>query len=243
MARKYYDENGNVVKKRGGCFKWIGIGILVIIAISILASVFGGGEDSSTESAQTNTSEETSGSGDTTESSTDESVSPEETASLVESYNNIILGDAIEGGAGGTSIDDVVAVFGEPDSTSESSINGTQSAMYIWSNLEGGDIFSALTVQFTDGLASSKSVTGLPVDESDAVTADQFESIPIDGSYTFEQAVEELGQPDGYSESLLAGMSTNMVSWASNVDGDLGANFNITFQDGVAISKAQGGLQ
>ena len=54
MARKsdpvYYDANGNVVephkkKKKGGCLKFILIGIIVIIAIAVISSMLGGGSD------------------------------------------------------------------------------------------------------------------------------------------------------------------------------------------------------
>ncbi|WP_195853167.1 DUF4352 domain-containing protein [Aerococcus sanguinicola] len=44
MAKKYYDENGNEVK-RGGCLKWIGIGIIVIIVLIILGAIFSNGEN------------------------------------------------------------------------------------------------------------------------------------------------------------------------------------------------------
>lgn len=53
MARKsdpvYYDANGNVVeppkKKKGGCLKFILIGVIVIIAIAVISSMLGGGSD------------------------------------------------------------------------------------------------------------------------------------------------------------------------------------------------------
>lgn len=35
MAKKYYDQNGNLVKKKGGCLKGIGIVALLLIAFAI----------------------------------------------------------------------------------------------------------------------------------------------------------------------------------------------------------------
>lgn len=58
MARKkFYDENGVEVKKRGGCFKWIGIGVLVIIVIGVLGAVFGGGDESADTATESSSSE------------------------------------------------------------------------------------------------------------------------------------------------------------------------------------------
>ena len=75
MARKYYDENGNVVKKRGGCLKWIGIGVLVIIVIGVLGTVFGGWDESADTATEASSSEvsatEESTSEETPEAKTD----------------------------------------------------------------------------------------------------------------------------------------------------------------------------
>ena len=38
MARKYYDENGTVVKKRGGCLKWFGIALIALIILPNIQS-------------------------------------------------------------------------------------------------------------------------------------------------------------------------------------------------------------
>ncbi|MCY3086317.1 hypothetical protein [Aerococcus mictus] len=52
-----YDENGNEVK-RGGCLKWIGIGIIALIALFIIGSLFSDGKKSvNTESSESQTSE------------------------------------------------------------------------------------------------------------------------------------------------------------------------------------------
>ncbi|KAA9218671.1 MULTISPECIES: DUF4352 domain-containing protein [Aerococcus] len=62
MAKKLYDENGNEVK-RGGCLKWIGIGIIALIALFIIGSLFSGDKKSvNTESSKSQTSESQSSS-------------------------------------------------------------------------------------------------------------------------------------------------------------------------------------
>lgn len=233
--KKFFDENGNEVKakeKKPFYKKWW-FWLIIVIVIGG-AAIGGGGDEAAENESDSGKTEETA---DKKEEATEEEPTEEETASLVDQYNDIQIGE------GGATPDDVKSVFGEPDSTSESTIADVNTVMNMWSALEGGDLFSGLTVSFSDGVAMSKSVTGLPVDESEKVTKEKYDAIPTDGSYTLEQAEEDLGQPNGYSETDIMGMRTNMVSWSSNTEGDLGANFNVTFQDGVATSKAQGGLE
>lgn len=50
MAKKLYDEYGNEVRvaKRGGCLKWFGIGLVLFLVVSVIASM---GEDDNTPSS------------------------------------------------------------------------------------------------------------------------------------------------------------------------------------------------
>lgn len=52
MGKKYYDENGKEVslKQRGGCFKWVGIGFVCILAAGIIATALEVDDGSSPES-------------------------------------------------------------------------------------------------------------------------------------------------------------------------------------------------
>lgn len=52
MGKKYYDENGKEVslKQRGGCFKWVGIGFVGILAAGIMATALEVNDGSSPES-------------------------------------------------------------------------------------------------------------------------------------------------------------------------------------------------
>ena len=68
MARKkFYDENGVEVKKRGGCLKWAGIVLAIIIIFTLIGAITGGGdsdstttESSSSESVEENSNSESS---------------------------------------------------------------------------------------------------------------------------------------------------------------------------------------
>ena len=70
-------------------------------------------------------------------------------------YQQIVLGDPMYDGEGGTSFEDVKAILGEPDSVSQNSYGDSQSLFATWhdSSLKG---MASFTVSFTNNLATSK---------------------------------------------------------------------------------------
>lgn len=236
MARKIKDENGRTyVEKKPFYKKWW----FWLLALIVVGGAMTGGEENaaenSTETAASNTSGES-------ENIAEESVAEEPQSNLLEQYQAIAVGDLFNGGAGGSTYEEVVSVFGEPNSTSETQLQGVTSKLASWSP-EGGNLFSSLTATFSDGAAVSKSVSGLEVPDHEEVTLEQFNAIPTDGSYSYDTAVAELGAPDGLTETNIGGTVQVMASWSTNVKGDLGANFNITFEDGVATGKSHYSMQ
>ena len=158
-------------------------------------------------------------------------------------YNSIAIGDSLSNGEGGMTYDVVVAKYGEPDSNSESSFNDTTTKISTWTNV-GGKFLDTLVITFSNGNATGKGFTGFSFN-SDApeATLEAFNAVPTDGSYTFDQAIAQFGEPDSASESLFGGQYNNIVGWSSNVKGDFGANFNLTVTDGVVTGKAQFNMQ
>ncbi|MGA9519503.1 MAG: DUF3862 domain-containing protein, partial [Trichococcus sp.] len=139
--------------------------------------------------------------------------------------------------------DDAVAKYGEPNSNSESSFNDTTTKISSWTNVDG-NFLDTLIITFSNGNATGKGFTGFSYN-SDApeATLEAFNAITTDGSYTFDQAIAQFGEPDSASESLFGGQHINLVGWSSNVKGDFGANFNLTVTDGVVTGKSQFGMQ
>lgn len=237
MAKRVRGEDGKMYKVKKPFYKKVWFWFVAVILLIIIGGALGGNKDDSAKNSKTNADSKSETTNQSSEVATSEAPAEQNVQPLLDKYNSIVIGE------NGSTQDAVIGTFGDPDSTSETTISGIQTVMNIWTGLEGGDLLSALTVSFTDGVANSKSITGLPVDKSNKISLEMYNSIPTDGSYTLEQAEQDFGQPNGYSESNIMGMVTNMVSWSTNADGDWGANFNVTFQDGVAVSKAQGGLQ
>ncbi len=216
--------------------KWWFWLIVVVLIIAIGGNM--GGKDKKSSSSSTEISTKIISSKDTKNSSSAESTK-NESSDLKNSYDAITLGDILSGSDGGSSLDTVKATFGEPASTSSSQLEGVTTDAVTWSGLKGAGITSSLIVMFSNGSAVNKAISGLKVSKHDKVTLDTFNAIATDGTYSFDTAKSELGDPTGLSETIVNGQHQILASWTSNVNGDLGANFNITFNDGVASGKSQ----
>ncbi|MGH1328342.1 DUF3862 domain-containing protein [Bacillus pretiosus] len=85
------------------------------------------------------------------------------------------------------------------------------------------------------------------------ISAADVEAIKVGDSLTgaggekYEDVVAKFGEPDNKAESQAGDIKMIIASWTKNVNGDLGANFNVTFteKDGqkLATSKAQMGMK
>lgn len=176
------------------------------------------------------------------ETSTKEDTKEEKVSEARAKYQQIVLGDPMYDGEGGTSFEDVKAILGEPDSVSQNSYGDSQSLFATWhdSSLKG---MASFTVSFTNNLATSKGYSGFSfVNHNEKVTLDEFNAIVTDGSFSYDQAIAQFGQPDSESESFFYGSYSNLVSWY-NANGSFGANFDITFKDGYATGKGQYGMK
>lgn len=73
------------------------------------------------------------------------------------------------------------------------------------------------------------------------------DSLTGEGGATYEDVVAKFGEPSTKSESQSGDLKMTMAVWTKNVNGDLGANFNITFieKDGVkrVSGKGQTGMK
>ncbi len=237
--KKFIGEDGKtyVAKMKKPFYKRVWFWILAIVIIGGIGSALGGGsDDSSATDAATKTSKSTTTakSESTTEASTET-----KTSTLKENYDKVIIGDILTNGDGGSTLEEVKAIFGEPNSTSETNIEGQTAKMLTWSGLKGGSILSSVVISFSNDKAVSKAVTGLKVAKHAKATLEQFNAVTTDGTYTEDQAKQTFGDPDSISETLINGQTQVLLSWSKYVSGDAGANFNITFDGGVATNKAQ----
>lgn len=214
---------------------------LVVIVLFGIIKVFGkpGNQKQSEETTTVTTTAETTS---TTTPKPEQETKEEKVSEARTKYQQIVLGDPMYDGEGGTSFEDVKAILGEPDSVSQNSYGDTQSIFATWhdSALKG---MASFTVSFMNNLATGKGYSGFSfVNHNEKVTLDEFNAIVTDGSFSYDQAIAQFGQPDSESESLFYGSYSNIVTWY-NANGSFGANFDITFKDGYATGKGQYGMK
>ncbi|MEG0679917.1 MAG: DUF3862 domain-containing protein [Carnobacterium sp.] len=232
MAKKVMGQDGKMYKVKKPFYKKVWFWILALIVIAIIGGALGGGSDNKDTSKNADTEKVDA---DKKDSATSSKTSD---PTLKDNFDKISLGDILSNGDGGTSLEDVKGIFGEPDSTSETNLEGQTAKMMTWGGPKGGGLMSSVVVSFSNDKAVSKAVTGLKVSKHDKVTLEQFNAVTTDGSFSEDQATQEFGEPDGISDTLVNGAKQSMLSWTQNVNGDIGANFNITFDNGVATSKS-----
>ncbi len=221
--------------KKTGFYKKIGLVIAATAVIGLAGCNSGGGgteETSSQEPASSSTV--ASSSTETTDSSSAESVD------VATAYENINVGDSLNGGEGGTELKDVTEMLGDPDDTEKGGEGDTTTDVATWNNVDGADM---VMVTFVDDKAVSKVVQGLEVADHDAITMEQYDAVTTDGDYTLDQAVEAFGDPDSKEASLEDGKVKEMYSWTTNVDGSDDAAITIEFVDGAATTKNNTGME
>jgi len=246
MAKKFRGEDGKVYVQKKPIYKrwWF-----LLLAFAVIGSLATGGGDDEAASDTANIETEIAASdtepkAEVPAEAVSSKVATEEAINTFKAdYNSITIGDVLSNGEGGMTFDAAVAKYGEPDSNSESSFNDITTKISTWTNV-GGKFLDTLVITFSNGNATGKGFTGYSFN-SDApeATLEAFNAMPTDGSYTFDQAIAQFGEPDSASETLFGGQYNNIVGWSSNVKGDFGANFNLTVTDGVVTGKAQFNMQ
>lgn len=99
------------------------------------------------------------------------------------------------------------------------------------------------------GQKANEQTTKSATPESKKITLAEYESIKTGdaltgkGGMTYEEVVAKFGEPSNKSESQSGNFKVVMASWTENINGDLGANFNVTFMNGKASGKAQMGMK
>jgi hypothetical protein len=65
------------------------------------------------------------------------------------------------------------------------------------------------------------------------------DSLTGDGGMAYEEVVAKFGEPSSKTESQSGDMKMIIASWTKNINGDFGANFNVTFINGKSSAKSQ----
>lgn len=252
VSKMKNEHENNSDMKRNRIFLIVGV-----IVIMILLLVFSWqSRDTNNDSDNQNTANESS----SLEESTNESASTSEEVDTNEltgtgedvtspllidnfmgTFEGFPVGEIANDDMGGSSKEEWVEVFGEPSRAAYNEDN-QEVVVYTWTNPVQEAENSVLTVRFIDDMAVSKSVIGLSSEGTDIANTSVFERISLEGNYNYRLSKQDLGQPDGITESKTDGKNIRTVSWIAKSGDGQGANMTIIFEDGIAVEKSDSGL-
>ena len=134
----------------------------------------------------------------------------------------------------GMSYEDVVSIVGEEgENISEVSVGDIVTSIYQWD--EG---LSNFNVTIQDGSVTAKAQAGI-ITSSSKVTMEMYNNVK--NGMTYDEVVELFGAEGAIlSTSEVMGIVSTIYTWNGT---SLGANCNVTFQDGTVFAKAQYGLE
>lgn len=139
----------------------------------------------------------------------------------------------------GSTKEQVKKLFGKkPEDTSTDDLDGVKTDTQTWENVKGASTGSNVTVGFEDGHAVNKIITGLKVKRNSKITLDDYDSLQTGA--TKQDVLNKFGKPNGYTHTDILGEVSEDWSYTSDIKGDTGANFVISFnQNGTVSNKTQ----
>ncbi|WP_165844398.1 DUF3862 domain-containing protein [Limosilactobacillus fermentum] len=138
----------------------------------------------------------------------------------------------------GSTKSNVKSLFGKkPEDTSTQEVQGVKTDTQTWEHVKGGDTGSNVTVGFEDGRAVNKVITGLKAERKSKITLADYDNLQNGASK--QDVIDAFGKPNGYTHTNILGKVTEDWSYTSDIKGDSGANFIISFEDGVVSGKTQ----
>lgn len=216
--------------------KKIGLLGLTLLSVATLSACSSSKIDNKNTSSSSSVEQTTSSTSETTASST----SVDETKKAVRAvYDSVVVGDLMNNGEGGTTKDTVLNAYGNPASTSTTSINGMNVEQVTWIG-NGNATGITVSIQFINNNATSKMISGFQFSRDSKIGLTEFNNLTTGTSYN--DVVNTLGEPDTTSESLISGSKSITANWITGIKGNVGANFVLQFTNDSLTSKSQSGL-
>ncbi|MGT2925939.1 DUF3862 domain-containing protein [Streptococcus cuniculipharyngis] len=202
---------------------------LSLISLTLLSSLALAACSKSNSTSQTPTVEPI-----TTEStSSSSSQTPVVNTQLRQQFDTILVGDSSQAGEGGSTLEEVKALLGEPTSTTTSELNGLSTEELTWVD---GD--TTITLAINQGKTVNKAISGFLFNRDRNLSLTNFNELAEGTSYSDVLAV--WGEPDVYTESKIMGTKSVGATWFSNVKGkDVTANAFLVFTDDQLAQKTE----
>lgn len=201
---------------------------LSVVGVGLLAVSMAGCSSNSSESKS---------SGNETKTTQPKKKKTKQKNTFRKNYDKIKVGDVAQQGNGGTSIDGVTALLGQPTSTSTTKVSGFKVKSYNWTKSD-----TSILVQFAHKRAITKTISGFKWDRtSKKLDLKAFNKVKDDSSY--ESLVKSFGEPDGLNENVIMGQTNVTAVYMTGIKGKEGANATFVFDNNKLTSKAQTDLK
>ena len=201
---------------------------LSVVGVGLLAVSMAGCSSNSSESKS---------SGNETKTTQPKKKKTEQKNTFRKNYDKIKVGDVAQQGNGGTSIDEVTALLGQPTSTSTTKVSGFKVKSYNWTKSD-----TSILVQFAHKKAITKTISGFKWDRtSKKLDLKAFNKVKDDSSY--ESLVKSFGEPDGLNENVIMGQTNVTAVYMTGIKGKEGATATFVFDNNKLTSKAQTDLK
>lgn len=123
----------------------------------------------------------------------------------------------------------------EADAKSKANTSKLKATIYTWEGVQNGSAGSNLAVEFANGVAIAKQISGLVVNRSKKITPKDYKSLKKGMSQEEVEAI--VGKPNGYSESDYSNSDVSLWLYTSGLKSDDQANFYVTFQKNKLVAK------
>lgn len=154
-----------------------------------------------------------------------------------QNFDKITMANASQEFSGGSNLDTLKGLFGEPSSTSQEQAGDAKLDVYNW---QFDNV--VVTAKLFNNSTVVKSLSNFSFVRDPKITLKMYENLKNGTSY--DDAVKTLGTPDVYSIAVSSDATMTQALWSSNLVAKKGETGSLTlnFKNGVLESKTQANL-
>ncbi|MGT2831979.1 DUF3862 domain-containing protein [Streptococcus halotolerans] len=153
-------------------------------------------------------------------------------------FNDIKTATAANDFKGGTSLEQVKALYGEPKSHTTKPAGDVTLDVYTW-EIDGATI----SVQLFEDSTIARAISNFAFERKQTITKKIYDN-KLPNDLTFTEVTEILGQPDVMSQAVSSDGEQLQALWSSNLKGkDNTRQIELIFKNGKLSKKSQHGLE
>ncbi|MBM7641806.1 DUF3862 domain-containing protein [Streptococcus loxodontisalivarius] len=151
-------------------------------------------------------------------------------------FNKITTGTAANNFQGGSTLEQLTELFGQPNSHEQRAAGDATVEAYTWQ-------IDAITIeaQLYNNSTIAKSISGFSFIRDAKVTLKDYNKLKVNET-TYDQAVQILGEPDVMSRAVSSDSEQVQAIWTSGLKTDSTAQVELNFTNNILTTENQVGL-